>query len=154
MIRVTWRGVAGISALATIARCLSTHPDLLYDEVVQIIDIAKGSGVDKIGLMTEQLAAAPNKGRLEAMIQLVTLSALALLVLTASCQAKGARQPQQGHQVFPRRGFERLSILRQCQKAGSRVDHAELYLDRICSTVHPGCGFPDSAKFAERDQDL
>jgi len=38
---------------------INAHPDLLYDEVVQIIDIAKGSGVDKIGLMTEQLAAAP-----------------------------------------------------------------------------------------------
>lgn len=33
------------------------HPDLLYNEVVDIIDIGKGSGVDKIGLMTEQLAA-------------------------------------------------------------------------------------------------
>jgi len=38
---------------------VNAHPDLLYDEVVQVIDIAKGSGVDKIGLMTEQLAAAP-----------------------------------------------------------------------------------------------
>jgi biopolymer transport protein ExbD len=38
---------------------INAHPDLLYDEVVQIIDIAKGSGVDKIGLMTEQLTAAP-----------------------------------------------------------------------------------------------
>jgi biopolymer transport protein ExbD len=34
------------------------HPDLLYDDVVQIIDIAKGSGVDKIGLMTEEVTAA------------------------------------------------------------------------------------------------
>lgn len=33
------------------------HPDLLYNEVVDIIDIGKGSGVEKIGLMTEQLAA-------------------------------------------------------------------------------------------------
>jgi biopolymer transport protein ExbD len=33
------------------------HPELLYSEVVDIIDIGKGSGVDKIGLMTEQLAA-------------------------------------------------------------------------------------------------
>ena len=31
------------------------HPDLLYNEVVELIDIGKGSGVDKIGLMTEQL---------------------------------------------------------------------------------------------------
>jgi len=34
---------------------INASPDLLYDEVVQVIDIAKGSGVDKIGLMTEQL---------------------------------------------------------------------------------------------------
>jgi biopolymer transport protein ExbD len=34
---------------------VNAHPDLLYDDVVQVIDIAKGSGVDKIGLMTEQL---------------------------------------------------------------------------------------------------
>jgi biopolymer transport protein ExbD len=33
-------------------------PDLLYDDVVQVIDIAKGSGVDKIGLMTEEITAA------------------------------------------------------------------------------------------------
>ena len=38
---------------------VNAHPDLLYDEVVQVIDIAKGSGVDKVGLMTEQLTAAP-----------------------------------------------------------------------------------------------
>lgn len=38
---------------------INASPDLLYDEVVQVIDIAKGSGVDKIGLMTEQLTAAP-----------------------------------------------------------------------------------------------
>jgi len=38
---------------------VNAHPDLLYDEVVQVIDIAKGSGVDKIGLMTAQLTAAP-----------------------------------------------------------------------------------------------
>jgi biopolymer transport protein TolR len=38
---------------------VNAHPDLLYDDVVQVIDIAKGSGVDKIGLMTEQLGAAP-----------------------------------------------------------------------------------------------
>jgi len=33
-------------------------PELLYNEVVDIIDIGKGSGVDKIGLMTEQLGGA------------------------------------------------------------------------------------------------
>jgi biopolymer transport protein ExbD len=38
---------------------VNAHPDLLYDDVVQVIDIAKGSGVDKIGLMTEQLGATP-----------------------------------------------------------------------------------------------
>jgi biopolymer transport protein TolR len=32
--------------------------DLNFDDVVQIIDIAKGSGVDKIGLMTEEITAA------------------------------------------------------------------------------------------------
>jgi len=37
---------------------VNAHPDLLYNEVVEVIDIAKGSGVDKIGLMTEQLGAA------------------------------------------------------------------------------------------------
>jgi len=31
-------------------------PELLYNEVVDLIDIGKGSGVDKIGLMTEQLS--------------------------------------------------------------------------------------------------
>ena len=34
------------------------HPDLLYNEVVDVIDIGKGSGVDKIGLMTETLGGA------------------------------------------------------------------------------------------------
>ena len=38
---------------------VNASPELLYNEVVEIIDIAKGSGVDKIGLMTEQLAPAP-----------------------------------------------------------------------------------------------
>jgi biopolymer transport protein ExbD len=32
-------------------------PDLLFDEVAEIIDIAKGAGVDKVGLMTEQITA-------------------------------------------------------------------------------------------------
>jgi biopolymer transport protein ExbD len=38
---------------------VNASPDLLYNEVVEIIDIAKGSGVDKIGLMTSDLAPAP-----------------------------------------------------------------------------------------------
>jgi biopolymer transport protein TolR len=32
-------------------------PDLLFDDVVKIIDIAKGAGIDKVGLMTEQITA-------------------------------------------------------------------------------------------------
>jgi biopolymer transport protein ExbD len=39
---------------------INAHPDLLYNDVVEVIDIAKGSGVDKIGLMTAQIAAQPN----------------------------------------------------------------------------------------------
>jgi biopolymer transport protein TolR len=31
------------------------HPDLDFQDVAQIIDIGKGAGVDKIGLLTEQL---------------------------------------------------------------------------------------------------
>jgi biopolymer transport protein ExbD len=31
--------------------------DLLFNDVVQVIDIAKGAGVDKVGLMTEQIGA-------------------------------------------------------------------------------------------------
>lgn len=31
--------------------------DLLFDNVAKVIDIAKGSGVDKVGLMTEQITA-------------------------------------------------------------------------------------------------
>lgn len=31
--------------------------DLLFNDVIQVIDIAKGSGVDKVGLMTEQIQA-------------------------------------------------------------------------------------------------
>ena len=34
---------------------INASPELLYNEVVEIIDIAKGAGVDKIGLMTAQL---------------------------------------------------------------------------------------------------
>lgn len=33
-------------------------PDLLFNDVAQVIDVAKGAGVDKIGLMTEQISAA------------------------------------------------------------------------------------------------
>jgi biopolymer transport protein TolR len=36
---------------------VNADPDLLYNDVVTIIDVAKGSGVDKVGLMTEQLQA-------------------------------------------------------------------------------------------------
>jgi biopolymer transport protein ExbD len=32
-------------------------PDLLFDDVIKIIDIAKGAGIDKVGLMTEQIRA-------------------------------------------------------------------------------------------------
>jgi len=31
--------------------------ELLFNDVVEVIDIAKGAGVDKIGLMTEQITA-------------------------------------------------------------------------------------------------
>ncbi len=31
--------------------------DLLFNDVVQVIDVAKGAGVDKVGLMTEQISA-------------------------------------------------------------------------------------------------
>jgi biopolymer transport protein TolR len=37
---------------------VSGSPDLIFNDVVQLIDIAKGAGVDKVGLMTEQLGAA------------------------------------------------------------------------------------------------
>jgi len=32
-------------------------PELLFNDVVEIIDVAKGAGVDKVGLMTEQIKA-------------------------------------------------------------------------------------------------
>jgi biopolymer transport protein TolR len=32
-------------------------PDLLFDQVAQVIDVAKGAGVDKVGLMTEEITA-------------------------------------------------------------------------------------------------
>jgi len=37
---------------------VNADPDLLFNDVIQIIDIAKGAGVDKVGLMTEQIQAA------------------------------------------------------------------------------------------------
>jgi biopolymer transport protein ExbD len=36
---------------------VNADPDLLYSDVVSIIDIAKGAGVDKVGLMTETITA-------------------------------------------------------------------------------------------------
>ena len=36
---------------------VNAAPDLLYNDVVSLIDIAKGAGVDKVGLMTEQIQA-------------------------------------------------------------------------------------------------
>jgi len=36
---------------------VNADPDLLYSDVVGIIDVAKGSGVDKVGLMTESITA-------------------------------------------------------------------------------------------------
>src|SRR5882672_3227664 len=36
---------------------ISGDTDLLFDDVIQVIDVAKGNGVDKIGLMTEALGA-------------------------------------------------------------------------------------------------
>jgi biopolymer transport protein TolR len=37
---------------------INAHPDLIYNDVVTVIDISKGAGVDKVGLMTEQITAA------------------------------------------------------------------------------------------------
>jgi biopolymer transport protein ExbD len=34
---------------------VNADPDLLYKDVVELIDVAKGAGVDKVGLMTEQI---------------------------------------------------------------------------------------------------
>ena len=36
---------------------VNADPDLLYKDVVEIIDVAKGAGVAKVGLMTEQIQA-------------------------------------------------------------------------------------------------
>src|SRR5262245_3302326 len=38
---------------------VNASPELLYNSVVEVIDIAKGSGVDKIGLMTPDQLAPP-----------------------------------------------------------------------------------------------
>jgi biopolymer transport protein ExbD len=38
---------------------INPHPDLLYNEVIKVIDVSKGAGVDKVGLLTTQLEAAP-----------------------------------------------------------------------------------------------
>jgi biopolymer transport protein ExbD len=38
---------------------ISGHRDLTYNQVVRVIDIAKGAGVDKIGLMTEEITGTP-----------------------------------------------------------------------------------------------
>jgi biopolymer transport protein ExbD len=37
---------------------VNADPDLLFNDVIELIDIAKGAGVDKVGLMTEQIQAA------------------------------------------------------------------------------------------------
>jgi biopolymer transport protein TolR len=39
---------------------ISGDSDLIFDDVIQVIDVAKGNGVDKIGLMTEALTG-PSK---------------------------------------------------------------------------------------------
>jgi len=36
---------------------INADADLLFNDVVELIDIAKGAGVDKVGLMTEQIKA-------------------------------------------------------------------------------------------------
>jgi biopolymer transport protein ExbD len=36
---------------------INADADLLFNDVVELIDIAKGAGVDKVGLMTEQITA-------------------------------------------------------------------------------------------------
>jgi len=36
---------------------ISGDEELLFDDVIKVIDVAKGNGVDKIGLMTEALKA-------------------------------------------------------------------------------------------------
>jgi len=36
---------------------VNADPDLLFKDVAEVIDVAKGAGVDKVGLMTEQIKA-------------------------------------------------------------------------------------------------
>jgi biopolymer transport protein ExbD len=36
---------------------IQADSELLFNDVIQVIDVAKGSGVDKVGLMTEQISA-------------------------------------------------------------------------------------------------
>jgi biopolymer transport protein TolR len=36
---------------------VNADPDLLFKDVAEVIDIAKGAGVDKVGLMTENIQA-------------------------------------------------------------------------------------------------
>ena len=36
---------------------VNADPELLFNDVIVVIDIAKGSGVEKIGLMTEQITS-------------------------------------------------------------------------------------------------
>lgn len=36
---------------------VQADPELLFKDVIDVIDVAKGSGVDKVGLMTEQISA-------------------------------------------------------------------------------------------------
>jgi biopolymer transport protein ExbD len=36
---------------------VNADPQLLYRDVIEVIDVSKGAGVDKIGLMTEQIQA-------------------------------------------------------------------------------------------------
>ncbi|HEY2382324.1 MAG TPA: biopolymer transporter ExbD [Terriglobia bacterium] len=36
---------------------VNADPDLLFKDVAEVIDVAKGAGIDKVGLMTEQIKA-------------------------------------------------------------------------------------------------
>lgn len=37
---------------------VNADPDLLFKDVAEVIDVAKGAGVDKVGLMTENIQAS------------------------------------------------------------------------------------------------
>ena len=41
---------------------VNADPELLFNDVITVIDVAKGSGVDKVGLMTEQITAESGGG--------------------------------------------------------------------------------------------